>query len=283
MSETDVSSTANKITIIKASYRRIGSPIAKSTPHETDIYVETPVCSERVKKASRKFYYSSSGSSNVRLSTSKDTTPTPPVEDTDSSPVLADQNSSDNKAESEPDSPIEDFKKVVTLCVTKPVIVECIAEKPSSDQIIQTTLVKNQSAAIQTDQTLSEEMSSKSNSKTSLQSIKHDEDKDSHGNSTETNSAGLASKCDSFEYVQPAENADCAPVESEKSMSEEAAPLGELISNKHSNNLIADIERSVTLIQRLANSKRYDDVTKKYYLKKVVQKIINNCYSGDNK
>lgn len=52
-------------------------------------------------------------------------------------------------------------------------------------------------------------------------------------------------------------------------------PLGKLISKQQRHELNRDLEKSINLIQRLMKSSRYDEVTKKYYLKKIMQKMID--------
>lgn len=60
------------------------------------------------------------------------------------------------------------------------------------------------------------------------------------------------------------------------------SPLGKIISTQQSKNLIADIDKSLYILQRFLKSKNYNTDTKKYYAKKIVNKIIQNKYTGDS-
>lgn len=77
-------------------------------------------------------------------------------------------------------------------------------------------------------------------------------------------------------------NKDSGSSSSSCAESSRAVTLGELISNKQSDKLTSDIDRSVQLLHRLSKSKKYDDVTKKYYLRKIIKKILNSKYMGES-
>ncbi|XP_022918137.2 titin homolog isoform X1 [Onthophagus taurus] len=58
---------------------------------------------------------------------------------------------------------------------------------------------------------------------------------------------------------------------SEKSLS---TPLGDMISCNLSGGRNVDIEKSLTLLKRLLKSKRYDKITKEYFIKKIIEKMV---------
>ncbi|XP_044753842.1 uncharacterized protein LOC123313163 isoform X3 [Coccinella septempunctata] len=58
--------------------------------------------------------------------------------------------------------------------------------------------------------------------------------------------------------------------------------LAEMISLNYSKNLNTDIKRSINILQKLLKSRKYDNSTKKYYIKKIVQKIVESKYSDDS-
>ncbi|KRT81833.1 hypothetical protein AMK59_5408 [Oryctes borbonicus] len=72
-------------------------------------------------------------------------------------------------------------------------------------------------------------------------------------------------------------------VENEKisDSSSKANPLAELISTKLSEHVITDVDKSINILQKLLKSKKYDKITKQYYIKKIVQKIANCNYSSE--
>lgn len=68
---------------------------------------------------------------------------------------------------------------------------------------------------------------------------------------------------------------------SEKSSSKDFC-LGNLVSGSLLNNVEDDIGKSVYLLQRLLKSKKYDPVTKKRYVKKIIKKITESKYLEDS-
>lgn len=60
------------------------------------------------------------------------------------------------------------------------------------------------------------------------------------------------------------------------------SPLGHLLSYKQQGQLIPDLEKKIELLQKVIQSKKYNNVTKKFYLKKIVKKLIDNKYSSDS-
>ncbi|KAL3268159.1 hypothetical protein HHI36_007286 [Cryptolaemus montrouzieri] len=58
--------------------------------------------------------------------------------------------------------------------------------------------------------------------------------------------------------------------------------LAEMISLNQSRDLNTDVKRSINILQKLLKSKKYDQSTKKYYIKKIVEKIVESRYSDDS-
>lgn len=361
-SSTDSGSKTERATMIKVpheSFRyKIGNPVAESTPvdsiHKKDVeYSATPVGNKPERRVYRlsvatdekpstsvvssvPVENNSAPSTSVTNSDKSSTTTkktlskkssscenlVSPKTTTSSKKCSSEMDLGNNVRENIPD------RKVVNLCMTKPITVECISSKSSKDKIIQTSVVRNSSASVQTekqerDTRIIRNISTKQKPRSAILYTQHsdtEKDKNTHSSSAQTDSDVFVSKCHSFEYlygeaydqnIKDAKKADSATTadsnleedereteqpnlqqtdakksDSEKSgpdsSNSKSVPLGQLISQKQSNHLITDIERSITLIQKLANSKRYDDITKKYYLKKVIEKIVGNCYSGDS-
>lgn len=278
-SESDLEHVATVLQKTQKSYRKIGAPIANSTP----------ICE------------------NVREKYSKEEVL--PRKSSDSSENSLKRSASCVEITLQPKL---NQIKPICLCITKPITVECISDKPIENKQIQTTLTKNSSAAVQTDKIMPEikTVAVQNSPKSAVLYIEHSSSEKGDDFQSSSNSDNPISKCNSFEYLsgdgfanaksndkdseksvpesRKSESEKSVPEskksvsESEKSVPESDLPLGQLISQKQSNHLINDIEKSVNLIQKLANSKRYDDITKKYYMKKIVEKIVSNCYSGDN-
>ncbi|KAF5304169.1 hypothetical protein FQR65_LT08063 [Abscondita terminalis] len=133
---------------------------------------------------------------------------------------------------------------------------------------------------------------------------------------TQTNSNEL-SNCDSFEYLDggnienklkgeiflPQETkqlddenpisvlAQKQPESSEKEQSNYGtseypngghafAQKNTLLKQKLAGNNIKELKRNIELLQKLINSQKYDSVTKKYYVKKIIQRILDNKNSS---
>ncbi|KAK9889862.1 hypothetical protein WA026_007228 [Henosepilachna vigintioctopunctata] len=98
--------------------------------------------------------------------------------------------------------------------------------------------------------------------------------------SSQENSSG----CSKFEKVLHQSESpvkENSPVTSNKSATDEMI-LAEMISLNQSRDLNTDIKRSINILQKLLNSKKYDEATKKYYIKKIVEKIVESKYSDDS-
>lgn len=278
-SESDLERVATVLQKSQKSYRKIGAPIANSTPiceNARERFTKQEFLPKKSSDTSENSFKKSSACVDVTL------------------------------------KPKSNQIKPICLCITKPITVECISDKPIENKQIQTTLTKNTSAAVQTDKIVPEieTVATQNSPKSAVLYIEHSSSEKGNDFQSSSNSDNPISKCNSFEYLsgdgfanaksndkeseksslesKKSVSVKSIPLskkstsESEKSVPESDLPLGQLIAQKQSNHLINDIEKSVNLIQKLANSKRYDDVTKKYYMKKIVEKIVRNCYSGDN-
>lgn len=200
------------------------------------------------------------------------------------------------------------LKKIINLCPTKPTVIECISTKSKKDKYAQTSLTRNTSTAVQTDLEVNNEivrsLAASENPRTGIIYSQHsdlDNNSESRNSSfAQTDSEACISKCNSFEYLYGEvldENKE-KPVlkrteaktnltenengQGDGSSSKSSVYLGDVLTKQYSRDLINDVDRTIVLIQKLAKSKRYDDITKRYYLKKIVEKIINNCYSDES-
>lgn len=202
--------------------------------------------------------------------------------------------------------------KMIKLCISKPVTLECFASIPHKDEIIQTSLSRNKSMAVQTDTEqkakLIEQINYNNSAYIERQKVIYLDHLENKNIVPPLNLESIISNSNSFEFIpgkdlQPSEsNSSSSETETETtknnlrrstaksnlttlsltSQSSRSSPLGDLLSAKHSSLLISDIEKSIDLLQKLLKSKKYDSVTKKHYLKKIVQKIINNQYVDDS-
>lgn len=164
-------------------------------------------------------------------------------------------------------------KRNIPLCVTKPVIVECLDLKQLTNQQIQTAITQNEFKSVQTGASLNSANKSPQNSNQSLVCIYTGDKK-----SASSTSPMVASSCDSFQYYP-----DNLKKSSSSSDSSSKIPLlAQLIEKKQSQSLTGDIDKSIDILQKLLKSKKYDSVTKKRYIKKIVKKIIDSKYSGDS-
>ncbi|CAH1114043.1 unnamed protein product [Psylliodes chrysocephalus] len=146
-------------------------------------------------------------------------------------------------------------KKVVNLCLTKPLLVDCVSKTITTKQLtigIQTeasTQIKDKSQKIITKDT------EKTNTDT--------------GKSSSSNC--IASNCDSFEYIEnKGKDNSNEPINKDNNQVPQ--------SSKNS----GDIEKNIYVLQKLLKSKKYDPATKKKYTKKILQKIIESRYLEDS-
>lgn len=98
-------------------------------------------------------------------------------------------------------------------------------------------------------------------------------------------STGVSSTSSSEDPRSTSENAestDTKTPEATKEFQTEEMLLAEMISLNYSKDLNTDIKRSIDVLQKLLRSKKYDQATKKHYIKKIVQKIVNTKYSDDS-
>ncbi|KAI4460915.1 hypothetical protein MML48_5g00021712 [Holotrichia oblita] len=203
------------------------------------------------------------------------------------------------------------------LSLTKPLTVECYAHKEISDKDMQTSTVndiKTTSIAIQTDDcpenddtVIEHKICPVYEDRRIIEYVKHSDFPDepsSRSVGTNTNSDVRISQCNSFEYLYGAQISDRSksqsntPSHSDESknerkrtatetdrtsdLSSKANPLAELISTKLSQHVVNDVDKSIIILQKLLKSKKYDKVTKQYYIKKIAQKIINCNYSSQS-
>ncbi|XP_044271125.1 uncharacterized protein LOC123015457 isoform X2 [Tribolium madens] len=171
--------------------------------------------------------------------------------------------------------------KIINLCITKPILIECNdSKKKGTDKKIQTSVSEGLSKCVQTGDSLeiiTAEQIPVENQSVIVVNYESDPKTSSDG--------GLvASHCDSFEYYgENLKNGDFLKRSSPKSNlvssdSSKDLPLSQLITEKQSQSLIADIDKSIKLLQKLLKSKKYDPATKKRYIKKIVDKIIDSKY-----
>lgn len=195
---------------------------------------------------------------------------------------------------------VELKKKSIKLTVTTPITVECVNYFKSCDKLVQTSLRRNVSASVQTDYVsrdnvnVSENVKRENETANSKQSIVYvtytDSERERSGSSPNSNSNSnvIASSCNSFEFRKGSEGElgiknDAEDVQKGSSSdSLMVDTLARIISSKQSEDLMMDIDRSLVLLQKLIKSKKYDKVTKQYYVRKIVQKIINSHYVDDS-
>ncbi|VEN39645.1 unnamed protein product [Callosobruchus maculatus] len=270
--------------------QKIGVPDAHSTPHEDaerknvqHYYSETPVLSTAQK----------------------------PVRRLTEVNVLKNDESQDTKTVMRPN------QKVITLCFTKPISVECVGEpKPEREKDIG---VIHSNIGIQTDEISEKELikiisRSQSCLNQSVLFYKHADNKNE--SSSQTDSDQLGSNCDSFEYIRgrnvtprskssteniQAEITKKSPrskcsrdrdvecervhVEVKKSAGQhQIETLNASSDSQCSENGIGneEVEKSIHLIQKLIKSKKYDPTTKKRYIKKLIKKISESKFMEES-
>ncbi|XP_018579152.1 uncharacterized protein LOC108917157 [Anoplophora glabripennis] len=210
-------------------------------------------------------------------------------------------------------------QKIVNLAVTKPITVECTCSGQHLTNRPPQIVAKKSTVAVQTDEVTEKELqliirnSQRMYNNQSLVYFEYSESDKNSGRSTQTDSDIIESNCDSFEYLveQPSQLKDSAlhnndmksgqeqatnlkrtqkthdlrtnysEENSEKSSSKEFC-LGNLVSAGLADNVEDDIGKSVYLLQRLLKSKKYDPVTKKRYIKKIIKKITESKYLEDS-
>jgi hypothetical protein len=190
--------------------------------------------------------------------------------------------------------------RIVTLCVTKPILVECFdnKKKRGSNKKVQTSVIEALSKCVQTGDSLdvaAEKSKQSVESPVENQSViiinyDSESDKKTCSSNTQTDAEVIASQCDSFEYchgnVLKNENLQRGSAKSvlvvSTDSSNEIPLLGQLISEKQSTSLTGDVNKSIAILQKLLKSKKYDSVTKKRYIKKIVEKIVDNKYKEDS-
>lgn len=205
------------------------------------------------------------------------------------------------------------------LSLTKPLTVECFDHKQILDKDIQTSAlneIKTTSVAIQTDNYQENDNAIESTiypvyeDRRVIEYVKHSDFPDEpslRSVGTNTDSDLRISQCNSFEYLYAVQISDGSktsktqsntpspsPSDEGKSqkkgiateteitsdLSSKTNPLAELISAKLSQHVVSDVEKSIAILQKLLKSKKYDKVTKQYYIKKIVQKIVKCNYSS---
>lgn len=312
-SDTDSDGNTERITVIKKSdsvHQKIGKPVAESTPLYGFFNTKYSKTTD-LKRPERPLYFLSMETNTKEENTSSSDT----IESKKVSSAISEKSSGSSKTKKSSScenliSYKESSRKIVNLCITKPITIECTSSKSSKDKIVQTSLTRNNSTSVQTENLMTKMVRNVPSNKKPHAAVLYtqhsdtERERNTHSSSAQTDSDVFVSKCNSFEYlygeaydqnVKATENGsvqhEVDPLQSKKSESEKSGPdssnskstpLAQLISKKQSNHLITDIEKSIALIQKLANSKRYDDITKKYYLKKIIEKIVGNCYTDDS-
>nr|CAI5817671.1 unnamed protein product [Callosobruchus analis] len=275
--------------------QKIGIPDAHSTPHEDikqrnvlDYYSETPVLSTAQK----------------------------PVRRLTEVKALQSDESQDTKTILKPN------QKVVTLCFTKPISVECVGEqKPKSKTGVAAT---QSNIGIQTDEISEKELikiisRSQSSMNQSILFYQHADNK--NASSSQTDSYPLESNCDSFEYIHGRNVTPRSKSNTEKHVSEKAYADRKKSTRRNKSNTDRDIEhenvyvevkksagrhqietlngssgsqcseigigneeveKSIHLIQKLIKSKKYDPTTKKRYIKKLIKKISESKFMEES-
>ncbi|KAJ3642812.1 hypothetical protein Zmor_025565 [Zophobas morio] len=183
--------------------------------------------------------------------------------------------------------------RTVNLCFTKPISIQCLdnQKKKASDKKIQTSFAEGVSKSVQTSESLEllthktdkEVINERENQSVVFINYNSESDKRTCSSNTQTDAEIIASHCDSFEYYREENLQKKISSKSDLTDSSKDVPvLGQLISQKQSGSLINDVDRSIELLQKLLKSKKYDVATKKRYVKKIVDKIVNTKYSEDS-
>lgn len=178
-----------------------------------------------------------------------------------------------------------------------------ISPTKSKDECLQTTLIRICSRGVQTD----DELPSSNDKLVECKSLQTEKSMPVNSNSA---SGSSSSKTGSFKYIRGSDFATTktslssrSTTSSERNVSEKSttsnvqkssssrstpqssiinSPLGKIISSQHSNHLIADIDKSLYILQHFIKSKNYNPETKQYYAKKIVSKIIESRYIDDS-
>lgn len=165
--------------------------------------------------------------------------------------------------------------KSVKLCLTKPLSLECLSSPKKLPTETPTEPVKC-SVGIQTDAIPEQPLFQGTEADVVFQNqaVEYCEHTDSDPTtvSTQTGSSLIVSNCNSFEYQK-----------SYKSISNHQRKLGSCqdssdeisISLKYQGE---DIEKNTNMLQKLIKSKKYDNHTKKIYIKKILQNIMESKY-----
>ncbi|CAH0556105.1 unnamed protein product [Brassicogethes aeneus] len=208
---------------------------------------------------------------------------------------------------------LEDFApKVVNLCITKPITIECSGKVKLQNKVIQTR-VKKSSIAIQTDDLPENEVITikpkeivtvdKNNQEVVY--YEHPSDQNNKTSAIQTDSEIVASECNSFEYfknedkssisttevplkvTQANQNLDVIQMKRHETQpdlshhlhsSSKECPLGEVISANQDDSTSKDLQKNFELLEKLVKSKKYDGATKRRYVRKIMNKIIElNC------
>ncbi|CAH2009083.1 unnamed protein product [Acanthoscelides obtectus] len=296
-SHTTSSSTRNILDFMGTlSYlkQKIGLPDAHSTPHEDSAqknllaqYLQTPIL-PNTKKPVRRLSEQVEALKNDEFKDSKTT-----VNSNQKVEVMKNEELEDSKTVTKPS------QKVVTLCLTKPISVECTGEQKTKSEKAAT--VKQSTVAIQTDEISEKELikiiaRSQNSLNQSVLYYKHADNKNE--SSSQTGSNVMGSNCDSFEYISgrnaSPKNNDSSEgdVESEKLYVDVKKSAGQhkletlnaSSDSQSSENCLGneEVEKSIHLLQKLIKSKKYDPATKKRYIKKLIKKISESKFMEES-
>ncbi|CAG9855000.1 unnamed protein product [Phyllotreta striolata] len=217
-SEERILSFKHTLDFLKA---KIGLPDAHSTPNEPEFKPEKLPDTPFVKKEEKP--------SKTLLKKSKSTQLTP------------NQVDKANK-ETSTEEQLCSTKKMINLCLTKPVLIDCVS---STNQL-----------------TIGVQTETRSISKSKSSSDDNEKTNTNPDTSKSSSSNIVASNCDSFEYIKTSN-----PVEK---------LIDQVPVEEPTKNIGSNIERSIYVLQKLINSKKYDSTAKKKYIKKILQKIIES-------
>lgn len=182
-----------------------------------------------------------------------------------------------------------------------------LSSPKSKDECLQTTLIRICSRGVQTD----DELPSSNDKLVECKSLQTDalNTKSMSIYNSNSVSGSSSSKTGSFKYIRGSDfvttktsGSSRSTTSSEQNVSEKSttsnvqkssssrstqssiinSPLGKIISSQQSNHLIADIDKSLNILQHFIKSKNYNPETKQYYAKKIVSKIIESRYIDDS-
>lgn len=278
-SQKNISDFVNTLSYLK---KKIGFPEAQSTPHNNDnkkedvpLITETPVVSNLERRprnvnALLDDYQKSKENESNKIQTQSNQTPTEAKK-----PIHNQLETKENK-------------KSVSLFVTKPIFVECISSPPKT---LKGGSIKQTSVDTQTDPFLGKDLlqTIEKHSVVENQALKFCEHSDSDPDavSTQTGSELVESNCNSFKYVKNLE-AQKPPPTSHMQKSQNTVENMPILSMKEqtddyddisiSSNVSDDIEKNSLILQKLLRSKKYDKSTKRRYIKRILQKIMESKY-----